>query len=133
VRPLYLRGAGGRIPELRRVVVVYQNQIVMEQSFEAALARLFTEGAAQPQQQDSRAVPAQSQPQTAAAPAAGSAAPAAGSAAPAGGAGTPASTALAGEARLHYDRAIEAQRAGDWAKYGDEIRLLGETIRRMER
>jgi uncharacterized membrane protein (UPF0182 family) len=26
VRPLYLRGAGGRIPELRRVVVAYQNR-----------------------------------------------------------------------------------------------------------
>ena len=31
------------------------------------------------------------------------------------------STALAAEARGHYDRAIEAQRAGDWAKYGEEI------------
>ncbi|MEQ1574904.1 MAG: UPF0182 family protein, partial [Vicinamibacterales bacterium] len=41
VRPLYLRAAGGRIPELTRVVVVYQNQIVMEQTLEAGLARLF--------------------------------------------------------------------------------------------
>src|SRR4030095_6598251 len=41
VRPLYLRGSGGRIPELRRVVVIYQNQIVMEETLEAALARLF--------------------------------------------------------------------------------------------
>jgi uncharacterized membrane protein (UPF0182 family) len=39
VRPLYLRGAGGRIPELTRVVVVYQDQIVMEQTLEGALAR----------------------------------------------------------------------------------------------
>ena len=35
---------------------------------------------------------------------------------------------LAAEARTHYERAIEAQRAGDWAKYGEEIRLLGETL-----
>jgi uncharacterized membrane protein (UPF0182 family) len=41
VRPLYLRGAGGRIPELTRVVIVYQDQIVMEQTFDAALAHLF--------------------------------------------------------------------------------------------
>ncbi len=30
VRPLYLRASGGRIPELTRVIVAYQNQIVME-------------------------------------------------------------------------------------------------------
>jgi uncharacterized membrane protein (UPF0182 family) len=41
VRPLYLRGSGGRIPELQRVIVVYQNQIVMEPTLDAALARLF--------------------------------------------------------------------------------------------
>ena len=41
VRPLYLRGAGGRIPELTRVIVAYQDQIVMEETLEAALARLF--------------------------------------------------------------------------------------------
>ncbi|MBM3819424.1 MAG: UPF0182 family protein, partial [Acidimicrobiia bacterium] len=37
VRPLYLRASGGRIPELTRVIVAYQNQIVMEETLEAAL------------------------------------------------------------------------------------------------
>ena len=45
VRPLYLRAAGGRIPELKRVIVAYQNQIVMEESLEAALERIFPPGA----------------------------------------------------------------------------------------
>jgi uncharacterized membrane protein (UPF0182 family) len=36
--------------------------------------------------------------------------------------------ALTAEARAHYDRAIAAQRAGDWAKYGDEIKALGELL-----
>ena len=40
-------------------------------------------------------------------------------------------TALAAQARGHYDRAIEAQRAGDWAKYGEELRLLGEVLAQM--
>ena len=44
IRPLYLRAAGGRIPELKRVIVAYQNQIVMEETLEAALARLFPTG-----------------------------------------------------------------------------------------
>jgi uncharacterized membrane protein (UPF0182 family) len=42
-----------------------------------------------------------------------------------------AATGLAAEARRHYDAAIEAQRAGDWARYGEEIRKLGEVIERM--
>ncbi len=41
VRPLYLRAQNGRIPELTRVIVAYQNQIVMEPTLEAGLNRLF--------------------------------------------------------------------------------------------
>ena len=41
VRPLYLRAQAGRIPELTRVIVAYQNQIVMERTLEAGLARIF--------------------------------------------------------------------------------------------
>ena len=31
-------------------------------------------------------------------------------------------------ARGHYERALQAQREGDWARYGEEIRLLGEAL-----
>ena len=48
VRPLYLRASGGRIPELTRVIVAYQNQIVMEETLDAALVRLFGGTAAVP-------------------------------------------------------------------------------------
>ena len=42
VLPLYLAAEqGGALPELRRVVVAYGNQIAMEPSLEAALARIF--------------------------------------------------------------------------------------------
>ncbi len=44
IRPLYLRAAGGRIPELKRVIVAYQNQIVMEETLDEALGRLFPKG-----------------------------------------------------------------------------------------
>ena len=44
VRPLYLRAAGGRIPELKRVIVAHQNQIVMEETLDKALDRLFPAG-----------------------------------------------------------------------------------------
>ena len=41
VRPLYLRASGGRIPELTRVIVAYENRIVMQETLEAGLAELF--------------------------------------------------------------------------------------------
>ena len=58
------------------------------------------------------------------------------SAAPAPAAGPATSESweqLAGEARAAYHHAIEAQRAGDWAKYGEELRALGEALERMRR
>src|SRR5436190_2096695 len=41
VMPLYLRAQGGRIPELKRVVVAYQNRVVMEETLDAGLTQLF--------------------------------------------------------------------------------------------
>ncbi|PYP29885.1 MAG: hypothetical protein DMD49_12240, partial [Gemmatimonadetes bacterium] len=41
VQPLYLRAEGGTIPELKRVVVTHQNRVVMEETLEEGLARLF--------------------------------------------------------------------------------------------
>jgi uncharacterized membrane protein (UPF0182 family) len=120
VRPLYLRGAGGRIPELTRVVVVYQDQIVMEPTFEGALARLFAGGA-----------PPRVPPTTTTSTSAQPTAPVTAAAVPAV-AGSPQLSALAEEARTHYQRAIDAQRAGDWAKYGEEIRALGQALDKMK-
>jgi uncharacterized membrane protein (UPF0182 family) len=119
VRPLYLRGQGGRIPELRRVVLAYQNQIVMEPTLDAALARLFGGPGA----------PAPADTQTTRTNTPGPASPPQPAAAPGSTPGDLSGVAV--EARGHYERAIEAQRAGDWAKYGEEIRLLGETLKRL--
>src|SRR5256885_8642455 len=44
VQPLYLRAEGGRIPEMKRVVVAHENQVVMEETLEAGLTRLFGGG-----------------------------------------------------------------------------------------
>ena len=119
VRPLYLRGSGGRIPELQRVIVVYQNQIVMESTLEAGLARLFGGSATRPPDVELTGGPALRPPAANAA------------AAPAAPGGSDPRDAMAAEARNHYDRAIEAQRSGDWAKYGEELRQLGQVLERM--
>ena len=121
VRPLYLRASGGRIPELTRVIVAHQNQIVMEQTLDAALTRLFGgRGAAPAVAQTAARVespqPGAPEPAPAAEPA------------PSADANM---AALATQARAHYDRAIAAQRAGDWATYGEEIKQLGEVLAKM--
>jgi uncharacterized membrane protein (UPF0182 family) len=122
IRPLYLRAQAGRIPELTRVIVAYQNQIVMERTLEAGLARIF--GTPAP------ALPPGEGGQTAAAPAASATAPGAASAP--GAPVAPGAAELAAEARATYERALAAQKAGDWAKYGEEIRRLGEILSRMK-
>jgi uncharacterized membrane protein (UPF0182 family) len=119
VRPLYLRASGGSIPELKRVIVAYQNQIVMEETLEAALERIFPGG------RDRPAAPA---PVEAGAPAQAGAvaqAPQTSEAADL--------TTLATQARAHYERALQAQRDGNWALYGEEIKRLGEVLARMRR
>jgi uncharacterized membrane protein (UPF0182 family) len=120
VRPLYLRASGGRIPELTRVIVGYQNQIVMEETLEAGLARIFGGSPSRPT--DVQLTRGQPDATSDAAPAAAQPALAQASDAMAG---------LAAEARGHYDRAVDAQRSGDWAKYGEELRLLGDVLAKM--
>ncbi len=114
VEPLYLRAETGKIPELKRVIVAYENKIAMEETLERALARIFGEGAgAEP---------------VSAAIMAGATKPVT----PDAAAGkSMVSGELAGLAQEHYDRAMKAQRDGNWALYGEEIGKLGETIRRM--
>ena len=110
IRPLYLRAAGGRIPELKRVIVAYQNQIVMEETLDEALARLFPGSGRQP-----------SRPPIGTSQAAPPSEPAA----------SAATAELIEQARRHYERAMQAQREGNWALYGEEISRLGEVLKRM--
>ena len=116
VQPIYLRAEGGKIPELKRVVVAYQNRVVMRETLEAGLATLF--GGDVPRNEDQ---PAAAQPQDSA-----GAVPA-----PARPVVSPGNTGLIAEARSRYDRALAAQRSGDWAAYGREIQALGEVLRRL--
>jgi uncharacterized protein len=115
VQPIYLRAQGGRIPELKRVVVAHENSVAMEETLEAGLARLFGGSGAT----------------LAVRP--GAPAPTAAAAAP----GAPIETAAAANARLikdageAYERARAAQRAEDWATYGNEMKRLGELLRQL--
>ena len=41
VEPVYLRAEQGELPELRRVIVAYNNELVMRPTLEEALSALF--------------------------------------------------------------------------------------------
>jgi uncharacterized membrane protein (UPF0182 family) len=49
----------------------------------------------------------------------------------AGAAMSPAVTDLIRQAQDHYQRALDAQRAGDWTTYGDEIAQVGTLLQRL--
>ncbi len=109
VQPIYLRAQGGRIPELKRVVVAYQNQVVMEETLEAALARMFGGDFETATPGVTTTTPSGSAPQP------------------------ETDTAdLARQASDLYQSAIDAQRAGDWARYGKELARLGEVLKQMQ-
>jgi len=105
VQALYLRAEAGKIPELRRVIVAAENRIAMEPTLEASIAAIFGSTAPQPTPQPTE-TPANTTTQTE-------------------------SQGLFGLARQHYDSALQAQREGDWARYGEEIRKLGAVLGRF--
>jgi len=102
-----------KIPELKRVIVAYQNQIVMAETLDAAIEKIFSRGAAiRPPDAEAQTAASAGPPVTRLT-------------------GAESTSALAALARQHYDRAIEAQRDGDWARYGEEIRQLGAVLAKM--
>jgi len=109
VQPLYLAASDAvGLPELRRVIVAYENEVVMEENLELALQRLF----------GSRKAGAVTTT-TAGAPAA--------AAAP----GRASVKELAAEAMKTYQRSVDMQRQGNWAGYGEEIRKLEQLLKKM--
>jgi uncharacterized protein len=103
VQPLYLQAEGGRIPELKRVVVAYENQVVMGETLDEAMTELFGAAAA-PGRQPAR-VAVDSEP-------------------PSADSGL---RALTSEARRLYDAVLQKQR-----EIETEMQRLGETLQRME-
>jgi hypothetical protein len=102
VQPLYLAAEDkGGLPELRRVILAFENNVVMEENLELGLQRLF------------------------------------------GGRISPASRGrestddraslndLAKEAVQAYERLNEMLRQGNWAGYGEEMKKLGQTLKKM--
>ncbi len=126
VEPLFVQASQGRIPELRRVILATQDRVVMEDTFEKALSRLFAETVAGAPTPGPAASPSPSPgPGATARP---TTAPGATSASPA-----PATTVaqLVRDASAQFDAAQVALRAGDFAEYGRRIAQLQDTLAKL--
>ena len=113
VEPLYIRAQNGQLPELQRVLASYGDRTVMGNSLEATLAALF-KGEVLPPTVTAKL------PETLAA------------SGMAGAAATPLTpgTGISLGAAAHYNRALEALKAGDWTRFGSEMQALGAELGR---
>jgi uncharacterized membrane protein (UPF0182 family) len=108
IRPLYLRAEGGKIPELKRVIVAYENKISMEETLDRALANIFSgldrnkKDSSKTNKIDKKISVSDEQKN------------------------------LIKEANLRFINAQAALRRGDWARYGEEIKKLGEVLKKIK-
>ncbi len=108
IRPLYLKAETGKIPELKRVIVAYENKVAMEETFEGALAKIFG-GKSKPDVSNSRPIDEGKKP-----------------------IGSLDDGTLQ-RAREVYDAALRAQQEGNWAQYGEHIKRLGELLQSLQK
>lgn len=102
VQPLFLAADKAALPELKRVIVAFGDQVVMEENLELALQRLF--GGKKIADVAAKVV-ATDQKES--------------------------SATLAKEAMSIYEKAINLQRQGNWAGYGEELRKLEQVLKQM--
>ena len=110
VEPLYLAAEKGSLPELKRVIVAFGNQIAMEENLEASLAQIFG-GQGKPQ-------PAVARAEVAPTP---------------GAAPGPQENirSLVDQAWQQYTRAQDFLRQGDFAGYGNQVKQLEGTLKAL--
>jgi uncharacterized membrane protein (UPF0182 family) len=106
VQPLYLSASEGALPELRRVIVAYGNQLNMGPNLETALEGIFGKSAVPKTPESAAASVAPSPIGT------GAVSRAAGA------------SKLAQEALDHFNKAQAALKDQDWSRYGEELKKM---------
>ena len=123
VEPLFLQAQQSQLPELRRVIATYGTTIVMEPTLEDAMLALIRRSSGVAAAREVAAGiglgPAADRPEGGLAEGQGEPAPFASTA------------SLATRAKSVYDSAVAAQRAGDWAAYGEALEELGRILEEL--
>lgn len=102
IEPLYLKAETSEMPELKRVILSFEDKIIMEENLEAAIERMFvqgkffTESISDDQTTDEKL------------------------------------KEYAAKAYMYLREAEKNQRNGDWGKYGEELNKLKEVLRVMK-
>lgn len=104
IEPLYLKAESSEMPELKKVIVSFAENVVMENSLDDALQKIFYGKASIALDKE-----------------------------------TPTGTyseqlrGLIERAHLHFNQAEQNMKAGDWARYGEELRKLKETLIQLKK
>ncbi|HMA59795.1 MAG TPA: UPF0182 family protein [Halanaerobiales bacterium] len=104
VEPIYLQAESGEIPELKRIVVSYGGEIVMDETLDGALAKIFGE---KPQEEVPEEVPQSQQmlPED--------------------------MQGLAQRAYEIFQEAQQAQQEGNWSEYGNLLEELNNVLNEL--
>lgn len=118
VEPIFLEAERGGLPELARVIVVFQETVIMEETLEQALVRIFGERSElppeaapeRPGEPAEQGEPDQEEPDRPA---------------------EPEISTLIRQAQQLFDQAQQCQRQGDWAGYGEAIDELERVLNEL--
>ena len=109
VEPVYLEASNQAIPEVKRVIVAYGDRIAYEPTLSAALEDLFGEGyVSETEKKEQETSTGQES-------------------------GEASVTELIRKANEAYDNAVEAQKNGDWKKYGEYLKELEGYLKELEK
>ncbi len=106
VEPVYLQSEQGKIPELKRVIVAYNDQIEMKNTLEESLQAIFNASGSQ----DTVSMPSIRGMEKMM---------------------TTSSSSKAREALDHYNKALEFLKKDNWAGYGKELQQMKEILSEM--
>ncbi len=110
VRPLYLRARDSQMPELKRVIVAHKESIAMEPTLEEALEAIFGPGEDKREEEKDQNEETGFQPKT------------------------PTEVRqLSREIEQLFQESLQAQREGNWERYGEVINGLEEKIQELNR
>ena len=106
IEPMYLRASGkSSIPEVKRIIVSYSDKMILADSVNSALEQLFNYKDTGSQTGNNTG----------------------------GAATTVTNPEKLQQAKTLYEKALESQKNGDWSKYGDYIKQLGDVINELNK